>query len=156
MMTASLECSIKTCNEKTGNKQSINVLFFKSYFVWIAFDNFLLNEYTMMMMMMMMMMLSPTGTWTHNALIASLTSVLSPQCHVATNPQTKPTDLDRWHPDRYLLLITQPKSFSCCPVSVFVRVCLSQAGIVSKRMDGSNWFLACRFNVSFHLSCTVL
>jgi len=32
---------------------------------------------------------------------------------------------------------------SCLCLSVCHSVCLSQVGVLSKRMDGSSWFLAC-------------
>ena len=44
-MTSSLECCTKTRIEKPCTEQPTNVLFFYSDFVWVAFDNFLLNEY---------------------------------------------------------------------------------------------------------------
>jgi len=39
------------------------------------------------------------------------------------------------------------------PVSVSLSVCLSQVGVLSKWMDGSSWFLACRLLLIYPTVC---
>jgi len=41
----------------------------------------------------------------------------------------------------------------CLCLSVCLSVCLSQVGVLSKRMDGSSWFLACRLHSTSHTLC---
>jgi len=48
---------------------------------------------------------------------------------------------------------THVKAASYGPVSVCLSVCLSQVGVLSKRMDGLSWFLAWRLVIYPTLCC---
>ena len=50
-------------------------------------------------------------------------------------------------------VLARARGTSYDPVSVSLCVCLSQVGVLSKRLEGSGWFLAWRLPSTYHTVC---